>query len=240
MQLKAIARFRSCGMLYKIRKTVRYCDMAMGIAKMMNIQLPINFDSPYKSVTILEFWDRWHITLTRFFTKYLYIPLGGSKKGMRRTCLNTIAVFLVSGLWHGAGWTFLLWGGLHGMFSVITKKWKPFFEQMHPALGWLLTFGFVNGAWIFFRADSIMDGLRIGWRIISLNLSGISENLVSCFQLTELRFLADLFRYLTGFDICGRFPCFFLLLFLGGALLSVLGGKNACEKMADNSLGGIV
>lgn len=91
-----------------------YSDMAIGIAKMMNIDLPINFNSPYKSLTITEFWDRWHITLTRFFTKYIYIPLGGSRKGKIRAYINTIIIFLISGLWHGANWTFIVWGGYTG------------------------------------------------------------------------------------------------------------------------------
>ena len=88
-----------------------YCDMAVGIGKMMNIDFPVNFNSPYKALTITDFWDRWHITLTRFFTKYVYIPLGGNRKGKCRTYLNMMAVFLLSGIWHGANWTFILWGG---------------------------------------------------------------------------------------------------------------------------------
>lgn len=88
-----------------------YCDMAIGIGKIMNIDLPLNFNSPYKALTIAEFWQRWHITLTRFFTRYLYIPLGGNRAGKVRTYLNTFIVFLASGLWHGANWTFIVWGG---------------------------------------------------------------------------------------------------------------------------------
>lgn len=88
-----------------------YCDMAIGIGRMMNIELPINFNSPYKATTISEFWKRWHMTLTRFFTRYVYIPLGGNRKGKIRTYINTMIVFLLSGLWHGASWTFVLWGG---------------------------------------------------------------------------------------------------------------------------------
>ena len=131
-----------------------YSDMALGIAKMMNLDLPLNFNSPYKALTITEFWDRWHMTLTRFFTKYIYIPLGGSRKGKIRTYINTLLVFLVSGLWHGANWTFVLWGGLHGGFSVFTKHYKMLFERMHPALRWLITFTFINVSWILFQSDS--------------------------------------------------------------------------------------
>lgn len=88
-----------------------YCDMALGIGKMLNIELPLNFNSPYKALRITEFWDRWHITLTRFLTKYVYIPLGGNRRGRLRTYFNILIVFLISGIWHGANWTFILWGG---------------------------------------------------------------------------------------------------------------------------------
>lgn len=88
-----------------------YSDMAVGVSRMLNITLPMNFDSPYKAVSIRDFWKRWHISLTQFFTKYLYIPLGGSRKGKLFTYLNTMIVFIVSGIWHGAGWAFILWGG---------------------------------------------------------------------------------------------------------------------------------
>ena len=88
-----------------------YSDMAMGVSRMLNITLPMNFDSPYKAVSIRDFWKRWHISLTKFFTKYLYIPLGGSRKGKVFTYVNTMIVFIVSGIWHGAGWAFILWGG---------------------------------------------------------------------------------------------------------------------------------
>ena len=91
-----------------------YCDMAYGIGYMFNVVLPINFNSPYKAASIREFWDRWHMTLTRFFTKYVYIPLGGSRKGAVRTYVNVMIVFLVSGIWHGANWTFILWGVVNG------------------------------------------------------------------------------------------------------------------------------
>ena len=98
-----------------------YCDMAYGMAYMMNIKLPVNFNSPYKAVSLSDFWDRWHMTLTRFFTKYIYIPLGGNRKGNARTRLNILIVYLVSGFWHGANWTFILWGILHGIVSVFER-----------------------------------------------------------------------------------------------------------------------
>ena len=101
-----------------------YCDMALGMAKMFNIDLPFNFNSPYKAKTVSEFWARWHMTLTRFFTHYVYIPMGGSRKGKIRTYLNTMIVFLLSGIWHGANWTFILWGIIHGAFMTMEKVIK--------------------------------------------------------------------------------------------------------------------
>lgn len=98
-----------------------YCDMAAGVGTMMDFALPINFNSPYKAVNILDFWKRWHITLTGFFTKYVYIPLGGNRKGMARMYANLMIVFLLSGLWHGSGWTFIVWGAMHGILYVITR-----------------------------------------------------------------------------------------------------------------------
>ena len=138
-----------------------YCDMAMGIGRMLNIDLPLNFNSPYKALTITEFWDRWHMTLTRFFTKYIYIPLGGNKKGKVRTYANILIVFLLSGLWHGASWNFVFWGLCHGIFMVLTRLFSDFFKKLHPALNWLMTFSFVNIMWVFFRAETFSQATTL-------------------------------------------------------------------------------
>ena len=98
-----------------------YCDMGAGVSRIIGIELPENFHLPYKARSIAEFWDRWHMTLSRFFTKYLYIPLGGNRRGRARTYLNIMIVFLISGIWHGAGWTFLVWGFMHGALSVVQR-----------------------------------------------------------------------------------------------------------------------
>lgn len=131
-----------------------YSDMAIGLSRMLNLDLPVNFRSPYQSETIVEFWDRWHITLTKFFTRYLYIPMGGSRKGERRTWFNTMVVFLCSGLWHGASWTFIAWGFLHGLFLIITKKSARIIERIPGWVNQCITLFFVNAAWILFRAGS--------------------------------------------------------------------------------------
>jgi D-alanyl-lipoteichoic acid acyltransferase DltB (MBOAT superfamily) len=129
-----------------------YTDMAIGIALLFNIKLPINFNSPYKALNIQDFWRRWHITLSRFLRDYVYIPLGGNKKGSFRTYSNLLATFVIGGLWHGAGWTFVFWGFLHGMALVIHRVWSNLGFKMWTWLAWLITFNFVNIAWIFFRA----------------------------------------------------------------------------------------
>ena len=130
-----------------------YCDMAKGLAKLFNFEMPINFNSPYKAVNISEFWQRWHMTLTRFLTQYLYIPLGGNRKGTVRTYLNIMIVFTISGIWHGADWTFIFWGILHGIAQVIYRMGKKGFDKLPRWLCWSGNFLFVNIAWVFFRAD---------------------------------------------------------------------------------------
>lgn len=149
-----------------------YCDMATGIALLFNIELPMNFNSPYKALTVTEFWSRWHMTLTRFFTKYYYIDvLGGNRKGKVRTYLNILLVFLISGLWHGANWTFMIWGLLHGAASVLNRIFKRQIEGWYPAISWLCTFIFVNIAWVFFRADSISQAVAFLRQLGSLHFS---------------------------------------------------------------------
>lgn len=144
-----------------------YSDMAIGIARLFGIWLPLNFDSPYKSLNIIEFWRRWHITLSRFLRDYLYIPLGGNRKGKRRRYANLMVTMLLGGLWHGAAWTFVVWGFLHGLYLVVNHAWRHLrkagpdrpgesnagFSPARLAAG-ALTFVAVVTAWVFFRADT--------------------------------------------------------------------------------------
>ncbi|MCU0762307.1 MAG: MBOAT family protein [Hydrogenophaga sp.] len=138
-----------------------YCDMAMGAALMFNIRLPLNFNSPYKALDIQDFWRRWHITLGRFLRDYVYIPLGGNRHAEWQTCTNLFLTFLIGGLWHGAGWMFVAWGALHGAALVVHRTWKNAGLRLPSSLAWLLTFLFVNVAWVFFRATSLDDALRV-------------------------------------------------------------------------------
>ncbi len=141
-----------------------YSDMAIGLAAMFGIVLPFNFASPYRATSIIDFWRRWHITLSRFLRVYLYVPLGGNRKGPLRRYLNLMLVMLIGGLWHGAGWTFVAWGGLHGIYLMTNHFWRSLnFRRPNTsaaaALGlrfaaWSLTFLAVIVAWVFFRADT--------------------------------------------------------------------------------------
>ena len=158
-----------------------YSDMAVGLSKMFNVDLPLNFNSPYKALNIVEFWRRWHMTLSRFLRDYLYIPLGGNRLGGGRRYFNLASTMILGGLWHGAAWTFVIWGALHGVFLVINHSWqglrKKVFRdtgsgsQLGQVLGWAITFIAVVYAWVFFRASSFdvawsltaaMSGLN-GW-----------------------------------------------------------------------------
>jgi len=147
-----------------------YSDMAIGLSLLFNIRLPINFNSPYRATNIIDFWRRWHITLSRFLRDYLYIPLGGNRKGKWRRHVNLMTTMLLGGLWHGANWTFLIWGGLHGLYLAINHFWRSFAETtgigkntgMALKIAYqMLTLIAVIVAWVFFRANSLADALTV-------------------------------------------------------------------------------
>lgn len=160
-----------------------YSDMCLGLAQMFGIRLPLNFNSPYKAVNIIDFWRRWHITLSRWLRDYLYFPLGGNRKGRARRYANLMLTMVLGGLWHGAGWTFVFWGGLHGLFLVLNHGWHHLRERLgippakNPgpigrAAAILVTFLCVSLAWVFFRADSFRAAISILASIAGLH--GIS------------------------------------------------------------------
>ena len=138
-----------------------YSDMAVGLGKMFNIDIPFNFLSPYQSESITQFWRKWHITLGRALSTYVYKPLGGNRKGLTRTCINLLLTFLVSGFWHGASWTFILWGGLHGVFMVIERLLGKRREAIPKAIRIFATFMIVNALWVLFRAENIGQTMEI-------------------------------------------------------------------------------
>lgn len=138
-----------------------YCDMAIGIGYLFNIKLPVNFNSPYKADCIQDFWRRWHITLSRFLRDYIYIPLGGNRIGQLKTYRNLFLTFLIGGIWHGANWTFIIWGCLHGTGICINRIFKDLSLHINKVLSVILTFIFINFAWVFFRAESVHRGFDI-------------------------------------------------------------------------------
>jgi D-alanyl-lipoteichoic acid acyltransferase DltB (MBOAT superfamily) len=141
-----------------------YSDMAIGLALLFGIRLPVNFRSPYQATSVIEFWRRWHITLSRFLRDYLYIPLGGNRLGEQRRYINLLVTMLLGGLWHGAGWNYLIWGGLHGIYLSINHLWRgwrggdkraPVAALAVKGLCWAITFFAVVIAWVFFRARTL-------------------------------------------------------------------------------------
>lgn len=149
-----------------------YSDMAIGLCKIMGFEIPENFNNPYTSQSITEFWRRWHITLGRWMKNYLYIPLGGNRLGKWRTLLNLWIVFLLSGLWHGAGWNFIMWGGYHGFFLVIERyKLLKLYENIPSFIKIIITFIIVTTGWVLFRNDNIHYALQIIQKMYVFNFS---------------------------------------------------------------------
>lgn len=159
-----------------------YSDMAIGISRILQFNLPVNFNSPYRACTITEFWDRWHITLTNFFTRYLYIPLGGSHRGQLRTYLNILIVFLCSGLWHGASWTFILWGAMHGCFTILTKHFQHLVNKVPRLINHIVTLIFLNFTWILFRAESTSVLKQMVTVLLANNWGSLNPSISRFFQ----------------------------------------------------------
>lgn len=166
-----------------------YSDMAVGIGWLFNFRLPMNFNSPYQAHSIIDFWKRWHITLTRFLRTYIYYPLGGSKKGSIRTYIHIMIVFLVSGIWHGANYTFILWGLLHGIAQCINRFFKKQYDGLIPMIQWGITFIFLNFTWLLFRADDLQQWINMCKKIISFSNLQISSQLMEQALVPEFKCL---------------------------------------------------
>ena len=204
-----------------------YCDMAIGIANMFHMELPLNFNSPYKATSVTEFWKRWHMTLTRFLRKYVYFPLRGNRKGYTRTLVNIMIVYLVSGIWHGAAWTFIIWGILHGLVRVLEKiAWK-WIEKIPKAVRWIGTFLFVNLAWVIFRADSMENVMQIYSKLGDLG-GGVSGELLSQFKLLEFTYIVEHVGALTS--LVNQYPWIYMAIVVVVALVIALTMPNCHEK----------
>lgn len=204
-----------------------YCDMAIGIGCLFNVELPQNFNSPYKADSIPDFWDRWHMTLTRFLRTYIYIPLGGNRRGKLRTYLNIMVVFLVSGIWHGANWTFVLWGVLHGVLNCLTRLFQKDWNRLDIPTRRFVTFSLVNGLWILFRADNINSASLFVKRMFLMADFSVRPAIYNAFALQELQLLAErlpVMRYLVS-----RITGFPMWIFLAAAFFSVFNFRNSKE-----------
>ena len=203
-----------------------YCDIASGAARLLGLRLPVNFNSPYRSLSVGEFWKRWHITLTTFLRECVYFPLGGSRKGTGRTYGNILIIFLISGFWHGAGWTFLVWGALHGLAQVVERAWGPARDRLPRGLRWALTFLFVNAAWVFFRAPDLSSAAELLKAALTGGLAKpepwLVENLFSK-EISALDLLLPaLHPWLNILRITGLY---------GAGLLAALWPRNVQERM---------
>ena len=199
-----------------------YCDMAIGLGLFFGIVLPINFDSPYKSLNIAEFWRRWHMTLGRFLKDYLYIPLGGNRVGKLLNLRNLFIVAFLSGIWHGAGWGFVIWGVLHGsamcihrIYTYVKPNWKFFEGIPYKILAWFITFNFLNFAWIFFRAENLREAFSI---------------IQSMFGITWVELPYKFYSRLknTFVQLDGNNETLFMIIL---AFIVCLGFKNGLERM---------
>ncbi len=221
-----------------------YSDMALGLGRMFNIMLPVNFNSPYLACSVKELWQRWHITLSRFFITYVYIPLGGSKKGKLRTILNTIIVFFLSGLWHGAAWTYIAWGTMQGLLvvwdnlGIVGIKGR---EEKRPAkfhipawLGWVCTFTFFNLSLFFFRSQSMVGALQMFKNLGALNYTGKMFDVASTLSIPEFYIIEEAISILAPGMV--RYVCLALLLFYLGFSFFLISRKNALQIATDGKM----
>jgi D-alanyl-lipoteichoic acid acyltransferase DltB (MBOAT superfamily) len=215
-----------------------YSDMAIGLALMMGVHLPANFDSPYKARNIAEFWRRWHMTLSRFLRDYLYIPLGGNRRGRLRQQANLMVTMLLGGLWHGAGWTFLAWGGLHGAYLAIHHGWRRWRDRaggparpraglLRSAAGWLATFLAVVIAWVFFRATDLGAAMSMLRAMAGLHGAMLPDQVLDAAPvLRHLASGAGKVAYLADGSVMGFVEMAWML---GLGLAIVLAGRSLPE-----------
>lgn len=167
-----------------------YSDMAIGLALMFGIVFPINFNSPYKAVSVIDFWHRWHITLSRFLRDYLYIPLGGNRKGGARRYLNLYVTMLLGGLWHGAAWTFVAWGAIHGLGLLVNHAWRTTGIRLPVFAGWILTLIFVVVAWVPFKASSMASAMSLWHGMLGFGSATATTDYAGWVWVSVLGFVA--------------------------------------------------
>ncbi|MFA6280824.1 MAG: MBOAT family protein [Bdellovibrionales bacterium] len=206
-----------------------YSDMAIGLSLFFGIKLPVNFNSPYKATSIIDFWRRWHISLSTFLRDYLYIPLGGNRYGAVRRYINLFITMLLGGLWHGAGWTFILWGGFHGLLLAINHAWQKVAKRdgrrhvVAKGLSWLVTFVCVCLAWVLFRAETLSQAIVVYKGMLGLNGLSLPEFFKDKVSFLKGAALVDYSGIWQGAQTQGDSTSFILLL-LAGAIC--WGAKN--------------
>ncbi len=202
-----------------------YCDMAIGIGYFFHIEIPINFNSPYKAVDLIDFWKRWHITLNRFMTQYVYIPLGGNRKGVIRTYFNLFAIFIVSGIWHGAGWTYIVWGTMHGIVYVLNRICLKWIRKIPHILSGFVTFLFFNISIVYFRAESVTQANQMMTRLLRGGFGAINLKLAELLNLDEFWYILKILHLDHG-TYSKAYVC---ILLLSVSLFLVFWGKNVNE-----------
>ena len=216
-----------------------YSDMAVGLSKLFNIDLPHNFDSPYKATSIIDFWRRWHITLSQFLRDYLYIPLGGNRHGTLARYLNLFVTMVLGGLWHGANWTFVIWGALHGAYLIVNHGWRSVrerfglteFLRVSPLAGRVLTFLVVVVGWAFFRSDSVSSAMAMLRGMAGLNGLSLPPSLYATFGTLRYLPASVTFDGLFAFEdsTLSQLGPLYVWTLIGGGLVSVWMLPNSRE-----------
>ena len=210
-----------------------YSDMALGIGYMMNINLPQNFNSPYKSLSLLDFWSRWHMTQMRFLRTYIYFPLGGSRRGTVRTYLNLMAVFIISGIWHGANWTYIIWGMLFGVFSCLTRIFKKDYDKLHPVFQWTITFLINCLNSVLFRSPNLSSAKLFFHQLFCNGSTMVSSRLTECFTLSGINFLIERLPE----ALQNMMPSYCMCALLLASFFVILNCKNCFEIKPKASVG---
>lgn len=219
-----------------------YSDMAIGLGKMFHIDLPVNFNSPYKACSVKELWQRWHMTLSRFFIQYVYIPLGGSRKGKLHTIWNTFLVFFLSGLWHGANWTYIAWGSMQGLLVIwdnlgiigVNGAKEKISAKIHIPrwLGWILTFGFFNLSLIFFGSKDMASALQMFQNIKMWKNTGYLPKLCAKLDIPEFYMIKQAINMVRPEFLSTAYVLLFLFLLLISAF--IISRKNTLQMVAAN------
>lgn len=215
-----------------------YSDMATGTALMFNIEFSPNFNSPYMATSIRDFWKRWHISLTKWLTEYIYIPLGGNKKGIVATCINTMIVFLISGAWHGANWTFLIWGGVHGILSIFDRLTEKYWIKVPNIIRGITTFVLVSLLWLLFWSSSAKEWIESLRRMFIFGNVSVSRGLMDAFVLPEMQILNTMmpFPWLNG--VTTGIPMIFF--FLMAVIVCLMPYNSNTLKYKDSTLSAVI